>query len=256
MSDLSWLVPLGLALSGIGGMTALMTVVPFQRWEFEHAGTRIKVRNYAVREVVSVDGVVVKGTWRQGDRLSRALHEVALPGGEVLTVQVNTAGGAVRCRAFAGREAIFDSDGPPWLSEAASAAPAPAAAEPDDPRWGAACVLLADLERGDAELTAAATDLRRALRGGFLDLIAASRAAAAHAALGADDAGDGLRIEAADAAVHQLISTLQELHRAATAPAAAGAPPVPRAREALARIEAEREVQRAAATRASAGREA
>ena len=56
----------GVMAGMVGGLLGFLYGIPFQRWEFSHRGRQITVRNYALRETISVDGVIVADTRRDG----------------------------------------------------------------------------------------------------------------------------------------------------------------------------------------------
>lgn len=205
-------VVLGSAVFGLGTVWASLWQVPWRTWRFEHAGHRIEIKNYAIREVVYVDGERVAGTWVDGDRATSADHRLTLPDGTTLLVEIRSRGMAVDCRAYAGRLLVYDSHRHAALQDDA--------AEPDpDPRRAAAAVLLRELnDHPDPAVQEGLATLKAALGRAFSNLAAAQTAAEAHATLaGRDDPVSARVVERCEQELSEVLDVLRQVHLAATA---------------------------------------
>lgn len=238
------------------GSIGLLTWVPFGRWTFEYGGRTFEVRNYGVREVILVDGVVVEHTGVSTNWTTKAAHAIKLPDGRQLEIVIASSNGlTIDCIARVGDEVVFDStvhrvpEGAARATLPGTLEPDPPSTEPDDARWAPARVLLDELE-ATPELAESARALRGALHEALDGLQRATRAADAHQALGG--AGDDLDavVQHREDSVQEVLGLLRELHLAATTRDVRA----PSIEDTLGRLEAEREVDEAALRRAAAQR--
>ena len=216
-------------------MIVVLSRVPLHRWTFEHHGHRVEIRNYALREVIAVDGIDQPDTRTRGNRLTEALHTVALPDGTRLRVWIGASGFGVGCRVDDGSRTVFQTGvGMPPVTT-------PQPASVDDPRLVAARVLLADIATVDPE---AAATLTAALERMVQAELGARSVVDAHTALGGnvDDAADLLadRTHGLD----ELLSKLRALHLVVMGVRASDVDDaLDDARDAVARVAARTEVE-------------
>lgn len=205
------LVVVGTSGLALGAIWTSLWSIPWRTWRFEHGGHGIEIKNYAVREVVYVDGERVEGTWVDGDRATSADHRVTLPDGTTLLIEIRSRGMAVDCRAYAGRNLVYDSRKHLELQEDL---PEP---EPD-PRRAAASVLLRELgAHPDPDVKGGVATLQAALGRGFTNLAAAKAAAEAHATLaGRDDPVSARVVERCEDELADALDVLRQVHLAAT----------------------------------------
>ncbi len=192
---------------------ALMWMVPFHRWQLEHAGSRVEVRNYGLRERVLVNGALAEGSRTGGDYTTWASHRVSLASGEELDILIEMKGLSMICTASCGGQVIWTSGPRLPAASAAPAASAPAA----DPRQVASMVLLKELRtHPDLRVTQAGAQLEGALVSAFAQRAAALRAAEAHAALGASEDEIARLRDHQEQELASLLGAIRALHMVAS----------------------------------------
>ena len=164
----------------LGVLPTLMWVIPFHSWEFEFAGSTIKIRNYGLRETVAVSGVVQDTTRIGGNYVTEAIHQVVVSG-RTLRIQVVSYNGlTMHCTAWEGDRILFTTEqvkkiAPPATSQIAPPAtsqiapPATSQIAPGDTRQQAALTLLDELARHEnPRVVEAARRIREAFRSALL----------------------------------------------------------------------------------------
>ncbi len=156
----------------LGVLPTLMWVIPFHSWEFEFAGSTIKIRNYGLRETVAVSGVVQDTTRIGGNYVTEAIHQVVVSG-RTLRIQVVSYNGlTMHCTAWEGDRILFTTEqvkkiAPPATSQIAP--PATSQIAPGDTRQQAALTLLDELARHEnPRVVEAARRIREAFRSALL----------------------------------------------------------------------------------------
>ena len=224
----------------------LISRIGHQIWTFDVRGRTFEVHNYSFREYLYVDGELISGSWVGGDYMSFAEHAVKLPGGDQLNIRIDLRDGVIVCEAKIGDTVVFDSRVGGAIEATATVPTAPTdeaptpvlTGEPDDPRWAAATILLEELEE-DGDLREAATTLGDALREALGQLERAQKAAEAHALLGGEE-GSAV-VDLREERVGELLQFVRELHLVSSSREPSSAA-LPKVREVLGRLHAEREV--------------
>jgi hypothetical protein len=221
----------------IGAVGVFLLAIPFQRWELEYRGHKIEIVNYTFREMVWLDGSKVANSRTGGDYFSHAEHTIEIDG-HSLRIWIGLDGMAVRCRVDNGHQVIFNSSAgsPPELTDPL---PVTTGSEPEDPRLAAARVLLAEVASVDPT---AATDLTQALERVLAADRQARTAAEAHTALGGNGEETKQLLDRRADDVQQVLKTLRTLHVRIAQDDDDSAEALSTAREALARLDAAREV--------------
>ena len=148
----------------LGVLPTLMWVIPFHSWEFEFAGSTIKIRNYGLRETVAVSGVVQDTTRIGGNYVTEAIHQVVVSGRTLRIQVVSYNGFTMHCTAWEGDRILFTTEQVKKI-----APPATSQIAPGDTRQQAALTLLDELARHEnPRVVEAARRIREAFRSALL----------------------------------------------------------------------------------------